>query len=107
VDADKYLLQLVRYIHRNPLRAGIVAEVSAYEWSSHRGYLSKSKRWDWLYKDFVLSMLTEDRRQRFRLYREFVGQEDSQEIRRVFEKKKLPSIFDSKGFIGRIRSQFF
>jgi len=24
VDADNYLLQLVRYIHRNPLKAGLV-----------------------------------------------------------------------------------
>ena len=46
VDADSYLLQLVRYIHRNPLRAGIVEELSSYEWSSHRGYLSKSRKWD-------------------------------------------------------------
>lgn len=107
VDADCYLLQLVRYIHRNPLRAGIVEELSSYEWSSHRGYLSKSKKWDWLHKDFVLSMLSEDRRQRRRLYREFVAQEDSAEISQVFEKKKLPSILGSEGFIDRIRSQFF
>jgi hypothetical protein len=107
VDADSYLLQLVRYIHRNPLRAGIVAELSSYEWSSHRGYLSKSKRWDWLHKDFVLSMLSEDKRQRLRLYREFVAQEDSPEIGQVFEKKKLPSILGSEGFIARLRSEFF
>jgi chromosomal replication initiation ATPase DnaA len=36
-----------------------------------------------------------------------VAQEDSQEIRRVFEKNKLPSILGSEGFIDRIRSQFF
>ena len=107
VDADSYLLQLVRYIHRNPLRAGIVEELSSYEWSSHRGYLSESKRWDWLYKDFVLSMLSEDKRQQRRLYREFVAQEDSEEIAQVFEKKKLPSILGRQGFIDWIRSEFF
>ena len=107
VDADSYLLQLVRYIHRNPLRAGIVEELSSYEWSSHRGYLSKSRRWDWLHKDFVFSMLSQDKSQQRRLYGEFVAQEDSAEISQVFEKKKLPSILGSKGFIDRIRSQFF
>jgi REP element-mobilizing transposase RayT len=107
VDADSYLLQLVRYIHRNPFRAGIVEDLSSYEWSSHRGYLSKSKRWGWLHKDFVLSILSEDKRQRRRLYREFVAQEDSAQICQVFEKKKLPTILGSEGFIDRIRSQFF
>jgi REP-associated tyrosine transposase len=107
VDADSYLLQLVRYIHRNPLRAAMVEELSSYAWSSHRGYLSKFKKWDWLHKDFVFSMLSKDKRQQRRLYREFVVQEDSAEISQVFEKKKLPSILGSEGFIDWIRSEFF
>ncbi len=81
--------------------------MSSYEWSSHRGYLSKSKKWDWLHKDFILSMLSEDKRQQRRLYREFAAQEDSAEISQVFEKKKLPSILGSEGFIDWIRSEFF
>ena len=40
VDAESYLLQLVRYIHKNPLNAGLVNELWKYTWSSHRGYLS-------------------------------------------------------------------
>ena len=107
VDADSYLLQLVRYIHRNPLRAGIVTELSPYEWSSHRGYLSKAKSWDWLHKDFILSMLSEDTSKWRRLYREFVAKEDSEEISRVFEGKKLPSILGSEDFIDSVRDQFF
>jgi putative transposase len=49
VGEDRYLLQLVRYIHNNPLRAGIVQSAGQYEWSSHRGYLSRAKKWDWLH----------------------------------------------------------
>ena len=41
VDADSYVLQLVRYIHRNPLKAGRVKRLDQYVWSSHKGYLSK------------------------------------------------------------------
>ena len=55
LDADSYLLELVRYIHRNPLEAGLVEEVNKYPWSSHKGYLSDSKKWNWLHKDFILS----------------------------------------------------
>ena len=41
VDGDSYLLELVRYIHRNPLKAGLAKKLSDYEWSSHRAYLGQ------------------------------------------------------------------
>jgi hypothetical protein len=49
VDADNYLLELVKYIHRNPLRAGIVAKVGDYPWSSHREYAVPTNKGNWLY----------------------------------------------------------
>ena len=39
VDGDSYLLELLRYIHLNPVRAGIVETSEEYPWSSHRAYL--------------------------------------------------------------------
>jgi REP element-mobilizing transposase RayT len=39
VDADRYLLALVRYIHHNPVRAHMVTDPRDYCWSSHRSYL--------------------------------------------------------------------
>ncbi len=42
-DKDNYLLSLVRYIHDNPVRAGLVKEAGAYEWSSHGDYLQGTK----------------------------------------------------------------
>lgn len=39
VDADRYLLALVRYIHLNPVRAGLVPDAREYPWSSHLAYL--------------------------------------------------------------------
>jgi hypothetical protein len=41
VDGDSYLLELVRYIHLNPVRAGMVSDPEEYPWSSHRAYLGK------------------------------------------------------------------
>ena len=106
VEADSYLLQLVRYIHRNPLRAGMEV-LDHYEWSSHRGYLSKAKKWNWLHKEFVLSILGEHKNQQRRRYQDYVAQEDSAEISLVFAKKKLAPILGSEDFIDRIRGQFF
>jgi len=57
VDADQYLLQLIRYIHLNPVRAGLVKDPVAYPWSSHRAYLGREEL-PWLSKDWVLSYFT-------------------------------------------------
>ena len=39
VDADECLLELLRYIHLNPVRAGMVDNIAAYPWSSHHAYV--------------------------------------------------------------------
>ncbi len=39
VDTDAYLLELIRYTHLNPVRAGIVAQPALYPWSSHHAYV--------------------------------------------------------------------
>jgi len=56
IEADAYLLQLVRYIHRNPLRAGLVEDLSRYRWSSHLSYLHGSGP-AWLTVDWVMAMI--------------------------------------------------
>jgi putative transposase len=56
VDADEYLLELIRYIHLNPVRAGIAADPGDYAWSGHRAYLGLEVV-PWLTTDFALSML--------------------------------------------------
>jgi putative transposase len=42
VQHDKYFLGLLRYIHQNPVKAGIVADPAQYKWSSHRAYLGNT-----------------------------------------------------------------
>jgi len=41
VDADEYLLELLRYIHLNPVRAHMVTSPDDYPWSSHHAYLGE------------------------------------------------------------------
>ena len=107
IDTDNYLLQLMRYIHRNPLRAGIVNRLDQYPWSSHKGYISHAKKWDWLYKDFILSLFTPHRGAQAKQYKQFVAQLDSEEIIQVFDKKMMPSVLGSEKFTERIKEQFF
>ncbi len=41
VNDDKYLLVVSRYIHQNPLKAGIIKNIKDYKWSSYNDYLIK------------------------------------------------------------------
>jgi hypothetical protein len=38
VDSDAYFLAVLRYIHQNPLKAGMVKNIEDYKWSSFNAY---------------------------------------------------------------------
>ncbi len=41
IDAEEYFLSVVRYIHKNPLGAGVVSDIDRYRWSSHWGVFAE------------------------------------------------------------------
>jgi len=71
VDADTYLLELTRYIHLNPVRAGIVKEPGDYAWSGHRAYLGREVI-PWLTTDWVLSLFSKKESLARRAYGRFI-----------------------------------
>ncbi len=71
IDADAYLLELVRYVHLNPVRAGVAADPGEYPWTGHGCYLGQESI-PWLTTDFVLSMLSPRLEQARKAYRTFV-----------------------------------
>jgi len=106
VDQDRYLLELVRYIHRNPLRAGLVKRLEDYRWTSHKAYISESNQWNWLHKEFVLSMLEENTNKRHQSYLEFIKQAESETLKTIYEKSNLPLFLGAKDFIDDIRHKY-
>ena len=40
VEVDEYFLHLIRYVHQNPIKAGMVKKLSEYPYSSYNEYLS-------------------------------------------------------------------
>jgi REP element-mobilizing transposase RayT len=70
-DRRMYLLGLVRYLHLNCVRAGLVRDPSEYRWSSHRAYLGLEKS-SIVETDFVLSQFAKSRKKAVRLFNEFV-----------------------------------
>jgi REP element-mobilizing transposase RayT len=73
-DLDPYLMELVRYIHLNPLRTGVVKsleELKDYPWCGH-GILVEKQKNDWQEKDFVLGYFGSKHKKAIRTYMEFL-----------------------------------
>ncbi len=106
VEADTYVLSLLKYIHRNPLRAGLVRGLDRYIWSSHREYLSSSSERSWLRTEFVLSMLCEKKAGQRAAYRDFMAGPESDELIDLFSRVKFPSILGSEAFTDWVKAKF-
>ncbi|MBM9606239.1 transposase [Desulfopila inferna] len=106
VQEDSHLLELLRYIHRNPVRANMCNGVGDYLWSSHREYSNSAKKWDWLHKEFLLRMFDQDPHRAKKQYKDFVQCEESAEFTNFFSRKNLTSFFGSQNFIDWVKSTY-
>ncbi len=92
-DRESYLLELVRYIHLNPVRAGLIRHIDRYRWSSHPMYLRGDGKGGWVSVDAVLKQFGEKRHQAIRRYREFIrdglGEGHREDYYRVIDQRFL------------------
>ena len=98
VDASSYLLQVSRYIHRNPveLKNPLVKNLEDYPWSSLPAYLNPGKVPDWLNRDTVYGELGS--RAKYSAYRAYVEQGNDEEMNRFYQLKNTPSVLGGKSF---------
>jgi hypothetical protein len=68
---ESYLLELIRYIHLNPVRAGIIEDPGRYPWTGHLAYLGKEKN-NLIDSDMVLGQFAKKKSLARRRYRQFV-----------------------------------
>lgn len=73
VDTDAYLLELIRYIHLNPVRARLVSSPAEYPWTSHHAYVGRRIE-PWVTTDLALSLLSPGRAQAIAAYEAFVNE---------------------------------
>ena len=100
IDAEEYFLSVVRYIHQNPVDAGVVSDMDRYRWSSHRGYVSKNERPAWLNTRSVLS-----RFRGVREYREYMHSEMEKEVVDFYQGPYRRSILGDKSFVEWIKER--
>lgn len=77
VEDDAYLLTVSRYIHMNPIKAGIVERPDDWEWSSCRGYYSMEMSDNIIKREKVLGYFSDDRERAIREYKEYMNQENN------------------------------
>ena len=85
VEDEGYYLSLVRYIHQNPLKAGMVQSIESYPYSSYVEYISGVS--DITNIDFTLDILNEDRNLAIKEFKEFHESEEK-EIFEIYESSK-------------------
>ncbi len=73
VAIETYLKVAVRYIHMNPVAAGVVKDPRDYPWSSHRDYLNGGR--SWITTDFVLAVFGSTRSPAVAAYEAFLADE--------------------------------
>lgn len=82
-EEDSYLLELVRYIHLNPLRAGLIKNLSDlddYPWTGHR-ILMMQDEFPGQMVDEVLSLFASSRERALQKYRAFIADGCGMELR--------------------------
>ncbi len=76
VETDVYFLIVLRYIHQNPLKAGITQDISKYLWSSYQDYVGNPGITD---IDFALDVFSNDRTKAVKLFMDYSNENNTDE----------------------------
>lgn len=96
IDSDEYLLELIRYIHLNPVEGGICRRPADHRWTSHFAYLKRSNRPDWLVVSDVLKRFATDESSAIKAFDDFVAEGTADGFEKFYERSR--TVLGSKGF---------
>lgn len=72
VENDSYFLTVLRYIHQNPLKAGLINNIGDYPWSSYNNYLnSGTYETNLLDLDFTLNLFSDNSTKAIKAFTDF------------------------------------
>ena len=102
VQDEHYSLHLVRYIHLNPLNAGMADNLEDYQWSSYRAYLGLISIPPWLSVEHTVRQF--DKSNFIDDFRHFTLTDTSVDIDQFFSSAKSSTIIGNDEFVERIKS---
>ena len=105
VDKDAYLLQLSRYIHRNPIdtKQPLVRELVEYPWSSYPAYIAKVATPTWLYRELSYQML--GCKHHYKGYADYVTKGVDEDTARYYQRGNMAAIIGDKDFKAWVYEQ--
>jgi hypothetical protein len=106
VNANEYAKELSRYIHLNPVRAGIEKNPDEYEWSSCRYYTIKRKAPEWLQREFILRYFAKRLSIAMEKYRGFIESVMEREYKSPLSARLHSVILGSQAFVDEIKASF-
>ena len=92
VQKTNYLMELTRYVHLNPVRAGIVKKLKDYRWSSYQEYIGKDSWRNISSKEWALSAFGNSAYTALKGYKKYLSQ----------GKGVDESIYEEGNFAGKI-----
>jgi putative transposase len=112
VDDERYLLQVSKYIHLNPVKAKMVGEVGEYKWSSYNYFIGKDDFFcDLVNRERILGILSNTKKDAIREYIRlvdtyegdvcFMEAEDEEIIDRTREEMIISNMKEAKEWIRK------
>lgn len=97
-EKDAYLLQLTRYIHRNPVetKRPQVDDLADYPWSSYPAYINRARAEHWLQREYTYQLLGQ--RQKYVGYKSYVELGIDEELKRLYSRKNTMSVLGDRTF---------
>lgn len=102
IEAGAYLQALSRYIHLNPVRAGIARRAWTYPWSSCRYFVGPDPAPDWLEIHRILGSFARTQRAARRRYMDYLAQRAASPLDSVVS----GSVLGSPSFIEWVKDSF-
>jgi putative transposase len=91
VEDDAYVMALARYIHQNPVKAGMVTTVEDYQWSSYRSYLDGGSFGKLIEAETVLGLFSKNKETAKQLFKQYMNEYTDMPFFDMVEKSKLRS----------------
>ena len=104
IDSDSYILHLSKYIHLNPLVAGVVEKLEEYPWSSYLSYVNEiAPVPHWLTRDEIYGQITNSLEKANQYWLFMQNKEINEDVISFYKKERLMPVLGNELFVHRLK----
>lgn len=105
VQKEAYLLELSRYIHLNPVKAGMAKRPEQYRWSSYGVLIGVEKPPAWLRPEGIWKEVGGEEKKARRDYRQYVEAKLGQDMENPFERSYAQMVLGTRRFVHWVKDK--